>query len=115
MRHFKFTRAEPGKRRIHKAPTVREATACAPWLAAELKAVKSELLVVLGATAGKALLGSSFRGTRVRGALPEEELHGRPQRLVATVHPFAVLRSDDREAAYQGLVSDLKTAARAFG
>ncbi|SCE05292.1 Uracil DNA glycosylase superfamily protein [Streptomyces sp. di188] len=53
MRHFKFTRAEPGKRRIHKAPTVREATACAPWLAAVLKAVKSELLVVLGATVGR--------------------------------------------------------------
>ncbi|MEU9751721.1 UdgX family uracil-DNA binding protein [Streptomyces althioticus] len=114
VKHFKFTRAEPRKRRIHKAPTLREATACSPWLAAELKAVKPELLVVLGATAGKALLGASFRVTRVRGTLLEEEIHGRPQRLVATVHPSAVLRSDDREAAYQGLVSDLKTAARAL-
>ncbi|MFH8764504.1 UdgX family uracil-DNA binding protein [Streptomyces althioticus] len=114
VKHFKFTRAEPRKRRIHKAPTLREMTACSPWLAAELKAVKPELLVVLGATAGKALLGSSFRVTRVRGTLLEEEIHGRPQRLVATVHPSAVLRSDDRDAAYQGLVSDLKTAARAL-
>lgn len=77
--------------------------------------MKPELLVVLGATAGKALLGSSFRVTRVRGTLLEEEIHGRPQRLVPTVHPSAVLRSDDRDAAYQGLVSDLKVAARALG
>lgn len=115
VKHFKFTQSEPGKRRIHKAPTLREMTACAPWLAAELAAVKPELLVVLGATAGKALLGSSFRVTRVRGTLLEEEIHGRPQRLVPTVHPSAVLRSDDRDAAYQGLVSDLKVAARALG
>ena len=45
----------------------------------------------------------------------EEVIHGRAERLVPTVHPSSVLRSDDREAAYQGLVSDLKVAARALG
>ncbi|MEV7078728.1 UdgX family uracil-DNA binding protein [Streptomyces sp. NPDC093516] len=114
VKHFKFTRAEPRKRRIHKAPTLREAAACGPWLAAELAVVEPELIVVLGATAGKALLGSSFRVTQVRGTVLEEEIHGRAERLVPTVHPSAVLRSDDREAAYQGLVSDLKVAARAL-
>ncbi|MFF8671463.1 UdgX family uracil-DNA binding protein [Streptomyces sp. NPDC015242] len=112
VKHFKFTQAEPRKRRIHKAPTLRETTACGPWLAAELAVVEPELIVVLGATAGKALLGSSFRVTQVRGTVLEEEIHGRPERLVPTVHPSAVLRADDREAAYQGLVSDLKVAAR---
>ncbi|MGW0332345.1 UdgX family uracil-DNA binding protein [Streptomyces sp. NPDC003011] len=115
VKHFKFTRAEPRKRRIHKAPTLREMTACGPWLAAELAVVEPELIVVLGATAGKALLGSSFRVSQVRGTVLEEEIHGRPERLVATVHPSAVLRSDDREAAYQGLVADLKVAARTLG
>ncbi|AZP19601.1 uracil-DNA glycosylase [Streptomyces aquilus] len=115
VKHFKFTRAEPRKRRIHKAPSLREMTACGPWLAAELAVVEPELIVVLGATAGKALLGSSFRVTRVRGTVLEAEIHGRAERLVPTVHPSAVLRSDDREAAYQGLVSDLKVAAQALG
>ncbi|MFG2790587.1 UdgX family uracil-DNA binding protein [Streptomyces sp. NPDC048419] len=112
VKHFKFTQAEPGKRRIHKAPTLREMTACGPWLAAELAVVEPELIVVLGATAGKALLGSSFRVTQVRGTVMEEEIHGRAERLVPTVHPSSVLRADDREAAYQGLVSDLGAAAR---
>jgi DNA polymerase len=112
VKHFKFTRAEPRKRRIHKAPTLREMTACGPWLAAELAVVEPELIVVLGATAGKALLGSSFRVTQVRGTVLEEEIHGRPERLVPTVHPSSVLRADDREAAYRGLLSDLKVAAQ---
>ncbi|MGW2332655.1 UdgX family uracil-DNA binding protein [Streptomyces sp. NPDC001685] len=115
VKHFKFTRAEPRKRRIHKAPTLREAAACGPWLAAELAVVEPELIVVLGATAGKALLGSSFRVTRVRGTVLEEEIHGRRERLVPTVHPSSVLRADDREAAYDGLLSDLKVAARTLG
>ncbi|MEV5802670.1 UdgX family uracil-DNA binding protein [Streptomyces collinus] len=112
VKHFKFTRAEPGKRRIHKAPSLRETAACGPWLAAELALVEPELIVVLGATAGKALLGSSFRVGEARGTLLEREIHGRPERLLPTVHPSSVLRADDREGAYQGLVADLKVAAR---
>ncbi|WP_129307544.1 UdgX family uracil-DNA binding protein [Streptomyces sp. L2] len=115
VKHFKFTRTEPRKRRIHKAPSLREMTACGPWLAAELALVEPELIVVLGATAGKALLGSSFRVTEVRGTVLERDIHGRPERLVPTVHPSAVLRSDDREQAYQGLLADLEVAARALG
>jgi uracil-DNA glycosylase family protein len=115
VKHFKFTQAEPRKRRIHKAPTLREAAACGPWLAAELAIVEPELIVVLGATAGKALLGSSFRVGEVRGTVLEREIHGRPERLVPTVHPSSVLRADDREDAYQGLVADLKVAARTLG
>ncbi|MER7568001.1 UdgX family uracil-DNA binding protein [Streptomyces sp. NPDC048523] len=115
VKHFKFTQAEPRKRRIHKSPTLREMTACGPWLAQELALVEPELIVVLGATAGKALLGSSFRVTQVRGTVLEEEIHGRRERLVPTVHPSAVLRADDREAAYRGLVADLEVAVRALG
>ncbi len=116
VKHFKFTQAEPRKRRIHKAPTLREMTACGPWLAAELAVVEPELIVILGATAGKALLGSSFRVGEARGALLEREIHGRQEKLVATVHPSSVLRAqdEDRENAYRGLVSDLKVAARAL-
>jgi DNA polymerase len=112
VKHFKFTQAEPRKRRIHKAPSLREMTACGPWLAAELAVVEPELIVVLGATAGKALLGSSFKVGEVRGTVLEREIHGRPERLVPTVHPSSVLRADDRQGAYQGLVADLRVAAQ---
>ncbi|GGX03028.1 hypothetical protein GCM10010353_18150 [Streptomyces chryseus] len=75
--------------------------------------IDPEIIVVLGATAGKALLGSSFRVTKQRGMLLP--LEGRGESVVATLHPSAVLRADDREAAYEGLLSDLRMAARALG
>ncbi|MEU2056091.1 UdgX family uracil-DNA binding protein [Streptomyces bungoensis] len=115
VKHFKFTQAGPRKRRIHKSPSLREATACGPWLAAEPALVEPELIVVLGATAGKALFGSAFRVTEVRGTVLEREIHGRPERVVPTVHPSAVLRADDREAAYRGLLADMEVAAHALG
>ncbi|KIF07177.1 hypothetical protein PL81_03520 [Streptomyces sp. RSD-27] len=117
VKHFKFTPAPGGKRRIHKSPSLREMTACRPWLAEELRRVAPELLVVLGGTAGKALLGSSFRVGEQRGVLlPMPDLPGgrsgaAPGQLLATVHPSAVLRADDREAAFAGLVADLSVAA----
>ncbi|MFD7444852.1 UdgX family uracil-DNA binding protein [Streptomyces sp. NPDC059909] len=124
VKHFKFTVPEGRKRRIHKAPSLREMTACRPWLRAELRLVAPELVVALGSTAGKTLLGPSFRVTEQRGALlpwpglgddgeggeggdPGPGIRG----LVATIHPSAVLRADDRESVYDGLVSDLRVAA----
>lgn len=118
VKHFKWEYASGGrgKRRIHKPPTLREMSACGPWLAAELALLAPEVIVVLGATAGKALFGSSFRVTKQRGELLEQEVHGRSERIVATVHPSAVLRADDqdREAVRAGLVSDLRVAAGAL-
>ncbi|WP_455359592.1 UdgX family uracil-DNA binding protein [Streptomyces sp. SYSU K21746] len=122
VKHFKFTVAERGKRRIHKAPSLREVTACKPWLDAELELLAPEVVVALGATAGKALLGRSFRVAKDRGALlplpAREGGDGRAEEVkghvVATLHPSAVLRSDDREAAYAGLVADLRVAADAL-
>ncbi len=119
VKHFKFARQERGKRRIHKPPSMREASACKPWLAAELRQVEPEVVVTLGATAGRALLGTSFRVTRQRGVrmpLPEDLADGAAGTLVATIHPSAVLRADDAdgEAAFAGLVSDLRVAAGAL-
>ncbi|GGT73322.1 MULTISPECIES: UdgX family uracil-DNA binding protein [Streptomyces] len=114
VKHFKFTQSGPGKRRIHKAPSLREMTACRPWLEAELRLVDPSVVVVLGATAGKAVLGRGFRVGADRGAvlsLPGTD--GGPH-VVATLHPSAVLRADDRESAYAGLVADLRVAADAL-
>ncbi|MBW4721210.1 UdgX family uracil-DNA binding protein [Saccharothrix obliqua] len=102
VKHFKFQ--ERGKRRIHKAPARGEIRACLPWLHAELAAVRPELVVCLGATAAKALLGDAFRVSEQRGELVEVDGLG----VIATVHPSAVLRAPDRAAAYEGFVADLR-------
>lgn len=132
VKHFKFRRQEGGKRRIHEPPNASELRACRPWLLAELRLLDPDVVVVLGATAGKALLGSSFRVTKQRGRLlplPGLETIGTPAAareiadepadradtlLLATIHPSAVLRAEDREAMYQGLLDDLKIAASAL-
>ena len=109
VKHFRFT--PRGNRRIHATPEARHVTACRPWLDAELALVRPELVVLLGATAAKAVYGSSFRVTQSRGAvLPWPSSPG-PQAL-ATIHPSAVLRADDRDTALAGLVADLRVAAR---
>jgi uracil-DNA glycosylase family protein len=121
VKHFKFTTLGPGKRRIHATPDGTEIAACRPWLEAELSLLSPEVVVTLGATAGRALLGSSFRVTKSRGVLlpwppegfPVEEAGTQGGYLLATIHPSAVLRADDRDAAYAGLVADLRVAARA--
>ena len=110
VKHFKW---EPrGKRRIHKTPAQREVEACHQWLDGELAAVKPMLVVALGATAAKALLGPKFRITQSRGAIIHPE--GLPP-VLATYHPSFILRLKGREGgdeAYATLVADLRKAAR---
>jgi uracil-DNA glycosylase family protein len=117
VKHFRFTRAGEGKRRLHKTPDAVHITACKPWLTAELTILDPEVVVCLGATAARALLGPSFRVTKQRGILfpgpdrPEEDAARHNPFLLATIHPSAVLRADDRDAAYNGLVADLRVVA----
>jgi uracil-DNA glycosylase len=109
VKHFKFE--ERGKRRIHQTPKKGEVDACLPWLREELAVVKPEVLVILGATAGKALLGSSFKLTPSRGAPIESEL---ADYVTATVHPSAILRAPDDEARFaerEAFTRDLQTVA----
>ena len=111
VKHFRFTQAGPGKRRIHQTPDMRHITACRPWLVEELRLVDPEVIVCLGATAVKAMLGSAVRVMKDRGTLMERETSLGPRQFLVTVHPSAVLRADDRDAAYNGLVADLRVAA----
>jgi DNA polymerase len=118
VKHFRWSGTR-GKQRLHKSPTRAHVAACAPWLAAELRLVQPAGVVLLGGTAGKAVYGSSFRVGDARGTItrwPESFEVGRPPAWVLpTTHPSAVLRADDREAAYEGLVADLAVAARELG
>jgi DNA polymerase len=112
VKHFKWR--PQGARRLHQTPSARERAACRPWLVAELEALRPRVVVCLGATAGRALLGESFRVGASRGRV----LQSPYGRVVATVHPSAVLRvadPDGREAARSSLVEDLRLAARSAG
>jgi uracil-DNA glycosylase len=110
VKHFKWV--QRGKRRLHSKPGSREIAACHPWLDAEIAALKPAVIVALGATAAKALLGNSFRVTRQRG---EPVASALAPHVLATVHPSSLLRAPDpatREAEYARFLADLRVVAR---
>jgi uracil-DNA glycosylase len=112
VKHFKFE--ERGRRRIHQTPKRFEIDACSPWLEEELRVVSPEALVLLGATAAKALMGSSFRLTKHRGELLDSEL---APIVTATIHPSAILRQQNdasRSEEREAFADDLRLVAKAL-
>lgn len=109
VKHFKWKRMPGGgKRRLHDKPNAYEITACRPWLEQEIAQVQPPILVCLGATAAQAVLGPPFRVTRDRGRFFISELG---PLVLATVHPSAILRSDDRAAEMGAFIDDLRLVA----
>lgn len=112
VKHFRFE--ERGKRRIHRKPDLSHMTACHPWLEAELDVVDPDVVVLLGATAGRAVLGRPVRIGAERGQVLDDELPG--HRAVLTTHPSAVVRlrgKPDWDEAFASLVADLAVAGDA--
>jgi DNA polymerase len=116
VKHFRFT-GTATKRRMHRAPDLAHMRACSPWLRAELDIVRPRGVVLLGASAGKAVFGSSFRVSAQRGQIltwptdldwPPEP----PPWALPTIHPSAVLRAENRQGEFDGLVDDLVSARR---
>jgi uracil-DNA glycosylase family protein len=107
VKHFKWARAATNKKRIHKTPSAGEVKACFPWLEAEMRLLQPDVIVCLGATAAKAILGRTFSVMKSRG-LPQKSEWA--PTVIATVHPSAVLRtpSDQRAQARADFVADLK-------
>jgi uracil-DNA glycosylase len=113
VKHFSFQ--ERGRRRIHQTPKRFEVEACRPWLDAELDVVEPEALVLLGATAAKAVLGSSFKVTQHRGELLDSDL---APIVSATVHPSSILRQPDEESRVrerEAFARDLRAIVEALG
>jgi DNA polymerase len=111
VKHFKWKAR--GTRRIHDKPSVAEVTACHAWLEAEFALVRPLVVVCLGATAARAVLGRPTTISKVRGQLLDQPGDAPP--AVVTIHPSAVLRApdDDRAAMRRGLVTDLTLAREA--
>jgi DNA polymerase len=112
VKHFKWSPAERGKRRIHKKPRQVEIQACRPWLEAELQAVRPMILVCLGASASQALLGKEFRVSKDRGKVIDSPL---ASHVLATVHPSSILRARDeksRQAELEAFIADLRIVAK---
>lgn len=109
VKHFKW---EPrGKRRLHKKPNALEISACRPWLDAEIKVVKPEIVVLLGATAAQGVMGRQFRVTQQRGHWMQSNI---APLVMATVHPSSILRApgdDSRHEEMRKFVDDLKKVA----
>ena len=112
VKHFKFELR--GKRRLHKTPAQREVEACLQWLEAEIQAIKPRIIVCLGATAARALLGSAFRVSIMRGRFIESAY---APFVFATLHPSALLRLRDeaeRDEAFKRFVEDLALIRKAL-
>jgi uracil-DNA glycosylase len=114
VKHFRHEGTR-GKQRIHKGPGRAHVVACQPWLLAELDVVRPRGVVLLGATAGQAVYGSSFRVGASRGSRlewpGELSVAAAPEWVVPTVHPSSILRSRQRDADLEAFVADLRVAA----
>jgi DNA polymerase len=116
VKHFKWTPAPRGKRRLHSKPSAREVKACHPWLEQEIALIEPRVVVCLGATAGQSLFGAAFRLGAARGKVTADPRW--PAAVMATVHSSAILRAPDhegREREYQAFVADLRAAHAAAG
>ncbi len=110
VKHFKFE--ERGKRRLHKKPNGIEISACQPWLEAEIKLIRPEIIVCLGATAAQSIFGGAYRLTKERGQFVRNSW---APHATSTVHPSAILRAPDEEQRhmeYETFVDDLKKVQR---
>jgi uracil-DNA glycosylase family protein len=110
VKHFKFV--VRGKVRLHQKPVTPEIRACRQWYERELKAIRPQLVVALGATAAQSVFGKLTPINKNRGRVIElaDRTH-----VVVTVHPSYLLRLPDEKARheeYARFVTDLKIAAR---
>jgi len=112
VKHFKWQLR--GKRRLHKTPVQREVDACRQWLEQEIAAVKPHVIVALGSTAAKAVIGKDFKVSIQRGQFVESPLAAH---VFATLHPSALLRlreEEERDAAFEQFVKDLSLIEKAL-
>ncbi|WP_074709322.1 UdgX family uracil-DNA binding protein [Nitrosospira multiformis] len=112
VKHFKFELR--GKRRMHKKPIDAEIVACHAWLQREIELIAPRLIIALGATAARSLLGRATPIKVNRGKLLE---YATGVSLLITVHPSFLLRvpEENKDEEYEHFVNDLNLAKPFLG
>lgn len=112
VKHFKYE--QRGKRRLHMKPSIREISACSGWLTEELRLVRPQLVLALGASAARALFGRSVTIASMRGRpvpfADQSEIHA-----WVTIHPSYLLRIPEqarRHAELLRFTEELKAVRR---
>jgi DNA polymerase len=96
VKHFKYV--QRGKRRLHQSPTAKEIDICRWWIDGEREIVKPQLLLALGGSAARGLLGKTVTISKLRGA-PHPLEDG--SELWVTAHPSYLLRLKDEMKVQQ--------------
>jgi uracil-DNA glycosylase len=110
VKHFKFIWR--GKRRLHQKPSIRQVTACRPWLEAEIQVLRPKLLVCMGATAAQSVIGKAVPITQSRGKFLKSDLG--PLTFI-TIHPSAIYRHPEKkeqEKEYRRFAEEMKLVGR---
>jgi DNA polymerase len=112
VKHFKYEMR--GKRRLHKRPNAYEIDRCRWWQAQERAIVKPSVIVALGATAARSVLGRPTTIAKARGRVLTLDDGAK---AFVTLHPSALLRiqdEEDKRRAYRSFVDDLRLASKAL-
>jgi DNA polymerase len=112
VKHFKFV--PRGKRRLHQSPTAKEIDICRWWLDSERGLVKPQLVLALGASAARGMLGKTVSVQKERGR-PHALADG--AELWISTHPSYLLRlhDDGRATEETRFAADLRRVAARLG
>ena len=112
VKHFKFI--QRGKRRLHQSPTAKEIDICRWWVESERGLVKPQLVLALGASAARGMLGKTVSVQKVRG-MPHPLADG--AELWISTHPSYLLRLQDegRATEEKRFAADLRRVAARLG
>ena len=110
VKHFKYVPkiVRGGKRRLHQNPQAKEIDTCRWWIEAERAIVQPKLVLAMGASAARGLLGRTVSISKVRGApIPLDD----GSELWVTAHPSYLLRLDGPAREEQARLFDADLAA----
>ena len=112
VKHFKFT--QRGKRRLHDKPNAGEIDVCRWWVEGERELIQPKLVLALGASAARGMLGKTVSVQKMRG-VPHRLDDG--AELWVTIHPSYLLRlKDERKLVEDKLFAeDLRKVAARLG
>jgi DNA polymerase len=106
VKHFKFV--QRGKRRLHQSPTSKEIDICRWWVESERALVQPKLVLAMGASAARGMLGKTVSISKARG---QPHMLEDGSELWVTAHPSYLLRLDGPARDEQSRLFDADLAA----